>query len=612
MKPALRGVCLLVLAFGLWAPLACHPATPSLPPPRPGPPPPPRVVAGDLDAGKLLGDIPARASRLGAGAVAIVASGEAVDGERLGAFVDLPPDACVLTYARASSSVDDLDLAAFDDEGALVAVDEGRDPKPTLLLCPPEPARVYVGARVASGEGLVAVAAQTVPRDRADEIARAFGAHGVLGGGSRPADAWPGLDDHLRAHRSALGGTWEEFYRRALLLDSRLPTVVAFAVEADTCVDAVLVPGDEVALVEVEAVDDAGHVVARAREGGNDRTLTVCSPVEFRGSLIVRPHVGSGLAAVVLAKTRASAGRDFSLKPEMLWGAGALPLEAAKSERNGILARLGYRAAVATTGGVLTVGRRTSIPIDLVEPTGGCTRIDVIGGAPLALLEARVWSGATGRLLPDETRPPPDERRVEPKDKAGTSAKKSEPGGESLELLSAAEGVWGTALFACPGPGKASAARADGKAWLDLEAHGRTGPFAVTTRPERWRDPAFAAHPLAAARMLARAAEGPAMVLDGTPVAVRAATLDDGKVLSWSETVPPWGCLQATAGAEGDGAGLELRVFDTATGEELDRAHAEHAVSVRACAPEKKVPDVRFELRATSGRLDVVVGERVR
>ena len=47
-----------------------------------------------------------------------------------------------------------------------------------------------------------------------------------------------------------------------------MPTVVSFPVEADQCVDAVLVPGDEVALVEIEAVDDAGRVVARAREGG--------------------------------------------------------------------------------------------------------------------------------------------------------------------------------------------------------------------------------------------------------------------------------------------------------------------------------------------------------
>jgi hypothetical protein len=561
-----RGRAILV-AFAVFAVLAaaCKPAVAPPPPPRPGPPPPPRVTPGDLDATTLLGDIPARASRLGAGSYAMIASGEAVDGERLGAFVDLPSDACVLTYARASSSIDDLDLAAFDDEGTLVAVDEGRDPKPTLLLCPPEPARVYVGARVASGEGLVAVAAQTVPRDRADEIGRAFGAHGVLGGGSRPAHAWPGLDDHLRAHRQALGGTWEEFYAREVYLDSRAPTVVSFPVEADQCVDAVLVPGDEVALVEVEAVDDAGRVVARAREGGSDRTLTVCSPMTFRGSLLVRPHVGSGLAAIDLARTRASTARDLTVKPETIWEPATITLDAAKSERGDALAHAGYGAPSSIHAGVLTLGRRTSLPLDVMGASGACARIDVIAGAPLALVVAQAWS-------------------------------------DSGSLMSEEEGVWGTALFACM----------HGKGQLDLEAHGRSGPFAVTVRPERWRDPAFAAHPLAASRMLARSAAGPAVLHEGIAVSVRAATLEEGKLLAWTETVPPWGCLQVTAGAEGDGSGLELRAFDPVTGEELDRSHAERAVSVRACAPEKKVPDVRFELRVTGGKLDVVVGERVR
>jgi hypothetical protein len=439
-----------------------------------------------------------------------------------------------------------------------------------LLLCPPGPARVYVGARVASGEGLVAVAAQTVPRDRADEIGHAFAAHGVLGGGSRPADGWPGLDDHLHARRAALGGTWEDFYRRVLRLDSRVPTVVSFPVEADQCVDVVLVPGDEVALVEIEAVDDAGRVVARARDGGSDRTFTVCSPLAFHGSLIVRPHVGSGLAAIVLAKAPAATARDLTSKPETLWAPATMSLDAAKSERGEVLAGAGYGGPSFTAGGLLALGRRVSSPIDLAATPGSCARIDVVGGAPLALIEARAWTDR----------------------------------GDGITVVSTGEGVWGATLFACP--------RAGEKTWLDLEAHGRSGPYAVTARPERWRDPSFGAHPLAASRMLARAAEGPTMLLPGTAVSVRAATLEDGKVLSWTETVPPWGCLQVTAGGEGAGTGLELRAFDETTGEELDRSHAERAVSVRACAPEKKVPDVRFELKATSGKLDVVVGERVK
>ena len=110
----------------------------------------PHVVVGALQAAPLLADLPARASKLGAGPLAIVASGPMSEGERLGAFVDVPLDACLLAYGRASPSLEDIDLAAFAEEGNPVAVDEGPDPKPTILLCPPHPARVYVAAHAAS------------------------------------------------------------------------------------------------------------------------------------------------------------------------------------------------------------------------------------------------------------------------------------------------------------------------------------------------------------------------------------------------------------------------------------------------------------------------------
>ena len=171
----------------------------------------PRVVPGELDARLLLEDLPSRAIKLGAGPVTVVASGEAVEGERLGAFVEVPADACLLGYARSSSSLDDIDVAAFADEGNPIATDEAPDAHPTILLCPPHPERVYLAVHAASGEGLVALAAQIVPRERAAEVGRVLGARGSRGEGPRPADAWPGLDDHVRAHRVALGGAWEEF-----------------------------------------------------------------------------------------------------------------------------------------------------------------------------------------------------------------------------------------------------------------------------------------------------------------------------------------------------------------------------------------------------------------
>jgi len=551
-------------------------ALPVAEPPRP--PPPPHVIPGDLDASTVLGDVPSRASRLGASEVRLVASGEAVEGERMGAFIDLPSDACILAYARASSSIEDLDLAAFDDEGSPVAVDEGPDPKPTVLLCPTagvtrdasHPGRVYLAAHVVNGEGLVGVAAQLVPRERASDVARALGAHGAVAGAPQPADAWQGLDDHVRAHRQALGGTWDEFRKAAVVLDSRVPTVVTLPVEAESCVDAVLVPGDEVALLEVEAIDGAGRVVARAREGGSDRTLTVCSSLAFEGSLVIRPHVGRGLAAVVLAKMRASSSRDLTSKPDVLWESTLVPIEAAKTERESALARAGYGGAPFSTKGELVVGRRATIPVDLGS-RAGCTRIDVVAGAPLALVDARVWSDKG--------------------DKDNTS-----------ELVTSGDGAWGTAVFACT----------HGKARLDLEARGRGGPYAVTARAEKWKDAAFARYPLAAARMIARAADGPAVILEGTPLSARALELDSDKLVSWSESLAAGQCLQVSVGAEGEGTGLELRAFDATSGEEIDRSHAARAVSVRACAEPTAARSIRFELKTTSGKLELVVGERVR
>ncbi len=546
----------------------------------------PRVILGDLDASLLLDDIPARAARLGAGPVSIVASGEAVENERIGAFVEVPADACLLAYARASSSVEDIDVAAFADEGNPIAADEAPDAHPTILLCPPHPERIYLAVHTAGGEGLVALAAQVVPRDRAAEVGRALGARGGQGGGPRPADAWPGLDDHVRAHRTALGGTWEEFRRIALTLDARSITYAGLPLEANQCVDAVIVPDDDVALLEVEALDGEGRVVARAHEGVRDRTLTLCSPVSFSGSLAIRPHVGGGLAAVVLAKARGEVARDFSGRPDVAWVASPLSLEASRASRNADLARAGYGAPSASTNGALVLGRRVTIPLDLgvaseakvavlseAEAKSGrpaprvpatCSRIDVVGGAPLALLDASVW----------------------------------DPSGS---LLASAGASGSIALFVC---GRA-------RAQLELESRGRPGPFSVLARSERWKDAAFAAHPLASARMMARAASGPSMMHEGFPLAAKSFSLDPGRRISYGENLNAGQCVKVAVGVEGEGSGVELRVFDAGSSDELDRSVAEWSAAVRACASPTGPRSVRVEIRGTSGRLEAIVGERL-
>jgi hypothetical protein len=421
---------------------------------------------------------------------------------------------------------------------------------------------VYAAAHVVEGEGLAVVGAQLVPRERAVIVARALGARGAIAQGPRPPDAWPGLDDAVRGHRLALGGKWDEFKRVALPVDAQVPTYASMPIGADQCVDAVVVPDDDVALLDIEAVDEEGRVVARAHDGPGTRTLTVCSPVAVTGTLSIRPHVGRGLAALVLARAGGEVAQDLAAQPEVAWIAPVQPLEAAKTARNRVLAKSGYAAPVVTTGGSLTLGRRVSLPLDLQGLGGACGRVDVVAGAPLALVDAHVW-------------------------------------GEGGALLAAADASSSTTLFVC----------SHGPARLELETRGRPGPFTVLIRPEPWHDASFVAHPLAASRMLARAALGPDMVLAGRETTTRELALDAGHVSTWTETVPAGRCVRVTIGVQGEGAGVDLRAFD-GPDIELDRAEAAHAAMVRACAYPEAPRAIRFEARASAGRLDAVLGER--
>jgi hypothetical protein len=521
----------------------------------------PRTTAGELDPRTLLADVPLRASRLGAGPPSVVASTEAVENEWIGGFVEVPQEQCILGYGRGSSSVEDVDIAIYSEDGTELAVDEARDPHPTVLLCPPHPDRVYVAAHVVEGEGFVVIAAQLVPRERALVVGHALGAHGAVGDEPGTADAWPGLAGAVRVHRAALGGVWEEFKRLSLPVDTRVATYLPLPIEVDSCVDAVIVADDEVAFLDVEAMDAENRVIAQSHAQRGARTLTVCSPLSMTGTLSVRPHVGRGRVAIVLARARGEAARDLSSRPEVAWVPTAQSVDGARAARNALLAKAGYGAPAASTSGSLTLGRRSTTPLQLTGPAGACSRIDVVAGAPLAMLDASIW----------------DDRG---------------------DLGASDDGSSSVTLFAC----------AHGSFRLELEARGRGGPFAITVRPERWKDPAFALHPLAASRMLARVAVGPDMVFAHKKLVVREQPLDAERLASWLESIDKGQCAHVTLGAQGEGMGIELRAFDGVDGAEIDRCEAPHAASVRACAKPDSGRTVRFEARASAGRLEAVVG----
>jgi hypothetical protein len=255
--------------------------------------------------------------------------------------------------------------------------------------------------------------------------------------------------------------------------------------------------------------------------------------------------------------------REVSARADIAWVAPTEPIEKTRARRNSSLAKAGYAEPTATTGGALQIGRRSQTPIEL-GPSAACSRIDVVGGAPLALVIANVWDDAN-------------------------------------TLVTAGEGSDGATLFAC---GK-------GKVRLELETRGRPGPYSVLVRRERWQDPSFVKYPLAASRMLARSADGGSMLHPGAATGARAVTLENAKLVSWESTVPAARCLRVAVGVQGDGTGVDLRVFDVGTGDEIDRSHAATGARVQACAAGNAARGVRIELRATSGKLDAIVGERM-
>jgi hypothetical protein len=545
-----------LLALGAFGALACGHAN------APAPnvvPPPPKVITGDLDGTVLLGDLPKVSAKAGGGTTTVVATGLLAEGERLGAFVEVPEDMCLLAYARASSSVDDIDVVIFAEEGNPIASDEGPDPKPTVMLCPPHPRRVYLAAHGAGGEGLVAIAAELVPPARAADVAKAVGARGGFGEGPRPADAWPGLDEKLRAHRNAIGGTWEDVRRVALPVDARAASMTPVSAAAGQCLDVLLVPDDDVAGIDLSVFDGDRREVARARDGGRDRALVLCTGYAFEGTLEVRPHVGAGLVAIVIARAPRASAPDLATRVDTVWYGTEASIDKARTAHDQAMAKAGYAAPAVLGTGSLTVGRRATVAAELGDP--GCSRIDVVAGAPLTLVAARA------------------------RDDKGT-------------LRGGGEGAAGATLFACGG----------GKVTVELDAKGRGGPFVVLSRPEKLKNDAFAKKPLAASRMLARTvpvAGAPAVAPFGD---VRSFVVDGARVERFDVTVPPQTCSNWAFGVEGEGTGIQVAVLDAITGDELDRAAGATSTQARVCTS-TAARKIKVEVGATTGKLDVIVAE---
>jgi hypothetical protein len=457
-----------------------------------------------------------------------------VAGDRISSLFELPETDCAVVIARATSSVDDVDLFAYGEDGAVLGSDESSDKTPSLLICPPHPRRVFLSARVAAGHGLVAIGAERVPIEDAERAAAAYGVRYRPGEIARRLSVWPELDERLELHRRNIGAAWIDVRRVAVPLDARTPTRVSASVDRERCLDVLVLPSDEVSALDVSVLDADGRILGRAEAFGRDRFAIVCSPTEASLTFELRPRSGIGLA--VLMMSRSQAGTEHDLDPRAL-RSEIYPSRGVGEERTLLAARLeplGYGASRLLGSGTLPLGRRVSRVLDL---PAGCARLDLVAGTPLRGVNAWVYS-------------------------------------ESGALIASGRGA-APALFVC---GKA------GRVRYDAEALSRPGPFAIELRQEREIPKVLLEQPLAASRLLARMIERGVIANPRRVGAVYEHKLTSTTLEKRTLMVPAGRCLDLTLATGEGGSGVELRVLDQATLEELAIGRGSSATQARACA----------------------------
>ncbi len=262
-----------------------------------------------LDGHALLAADAAIAITAGAGPLQVLGADIASEGDRLGGFVDIPADDCLLAFARPSPTIGDVDLFAYEDDGTPFSSDESPNQGGTVLVCPPHPRRLYVVARVMAGAGLLTVGVQGVPAKNADAVARAVRA-GSPGRGHRAPRRVAGA--RIEGARASRRGGWALGRRRRVAVAAHAARHLADVdhAGAERCADILMAPSEEVASLDAVIEDARGRVAARARERGRDRSAVVCSAERAEISVAMRPRASQGLVAVVVARSANSAGAE--------------------------------------------------------------------------------------------------------------------------------------------------------------------------------------------------------------------------------------------------------------------------------------------------------------
>lgn len=524
-------------------------------PPQPGPKSL-AVTADRLDGGRLLAPDAALAIAAGAGPLQILDADIASEGDRLGAFVEIPADECLVAYARPSPTIADVDLFAYEDDGSPFSADESPNQGGTVLVCPPHPRRLYVVARVMAGAGLLSVGVQSVPTNKAEAVAQAVRARGRPGEDTGRLDAWPGLESKLREHRAAVGGKWEDVRRIAVPVTPRATSRLSISLDPDRCADILLAPSEEVSSLDAVIEDERGRVIARARERGRDRSAVVCASQHAEISLAMRPRASEGLVAVVLGRSAKGASAEIAQSAFVDHVTQPLDLDGARAALDRLLDGHGYAPRKLAGTSSARTGQRTSVAVDVPS---GCARVDVVAGKPLGTFRAELWDD------------------------------------QSALVTQTYGGARGT-FFAC---GKGGSWRAD------VEALDAPGPFAVEVRKEKTAPAALVAHPFAAARLLGR------LEAAGTPVDASAAkeaqaiSLDAAALRTSNFSVLAGACVEVIAAIDAGAQGLDLRIVDGITGES-SLVRGATVASDRLCAAGTPKA-AKMELRLSQGKADALV-----
>lgn len=513
----------------------------------------------------LMADELRAAERAGAGQPVLGLMGSGIPGDDLGGLVDIPRAGCALILGRGGPGVQDVDVFAFAEDGTVMASDESPAKPAGLFVCPGKSVRVFASGRLAAGFGLFAMTAHIVPPERTESLARELGITRESAAQPRDMDvSWPGLEERLAEHHRHLGGEWESVRKVSVPLDPRVYTHVPARVEGPGCIDVLLTPSDDVAHVELEALEAGGRWIGSGRALGAERNLTLCSAETREIVLRCRPHAGRGLAALVLSRSPGGTSRDlhpglsrFDLRAQQ-------PVDDARAELARRLEASGYPAPSSTKRGRLELERRTSVPLSLAK---GCSRIDVLTAAPVSSIAAWLWDDE-GRLLAEDGR-----------------------------------GI-GATLFACG---------AGGDARLDLETLASGGEYLVELRHAAQLPAAARAERLATSRLLSLLdARGLLSSFTRLPE-LGIARVSDTSLTRFQLELEAGRCMELSAAIGSGASGLEVRLFEPAASSDAGASddaaigYGPRAATARVCAIEPaRHRLLTAELRANVGRGTVI------